>query len=213
MVTIIKQVNTRWCFVDDAAPTVPLTDSDAVGDGGKVLYDLAQFLANNPLTGTVASVNTVVPVAGDVTIDMDDIAEAVALKLTAAERALIASTDTASSGNATAIARMILTQTIPIADPLVFDCDLGLNGDIVLPTGTGRVFPLLTNPVVGETAFFIVKQDATGSATLDTTAYHQPDGIALTLTTTASAVDLLSIFVESATVMHLSILHNSKLPP
>jgi len=59
-----------------------------------------------------------------------------------------------------------------------------------------------TNLVDGATYILIVKQDATGSRTLSYgTAYKWPGGTAPTLTTTASAVDILT-FVSDGTNMY-----------
>lgn len=213
-VTIAK-LGEAYAFVDSDAPTVPLGEASAVGEAGKVLFDLSKFIGDRPglasITGTVTTVLGISPVDGDVDFDADDFSEGTTNKLlTAAERTAISGNTTSAAANATALSRMITQQTITDQATLSFDCDLGLNGTVTL--AGNRTLPLLTNPVVGETAFMITKQDATGSRTLDTSAYHQPDGVAATLTTTANSVDLISVYVESATVMHLTILHDSKLP-
>lgn len=66
--------------------------------------------------------------------------------------------------------------------------------------GGNRTLATPTNLTAGQTGFIIVNQDATGSRTLAfSSTWKWPGGTAPTLTTTASAVDVISYAVESGT--------------
>jgi hypothetical protein len=167
--------------------------------------------------GTVTSVNGVSPVAGNVTLDMDDMTETASSKiLTQTERTSISNTETQAATNATAIARLKTQQSLSVvALSIPFDIAGGLNGVVTLVGGTAVTLPLLTSTLaggiassVGETALLIVYQDGTGGATLDTSAFEQPGGVATVLSTAPLAKDVLSIYIESATKMILTNLKN-----
>jgi hypothetical protein len=48
-----------------------------------------------------------------------------------------------------------------------------------------------------------MKQDGIGGHALDTTAFPQPDGVDIVLSTAPNAVDILSFYAESPTVIYL----------
>jgi hypothetical protein len=66
--------------------------------------------------------------------------------------------------------------------------------------GGNRTLANPTNLVAGQSGVIVITQDATGSRTLAYGSYFKfPGGTAPTLTTTASAVDVLAYYVESTT--------------
>lgn len=66
--------------------------------------------------------------------------------------------------------------------------------------GGNRTLANPTNIVAGQSGIIVITQDGTGSRTLAYGSYFKfPAGTAPTLTTTASAVDVLAYYVESST--------------
>jgi len=77
------------------------------------------------------------------------------------------------------------------------DFSLGNNYSVTL--GGNRTLANPTNLTAGQSGVIVVSQDGTGSRTLAFGGYWKfPGGTAPTLTTTASAVDVLAYYVESA---------------
>jgi hypothetical protein len=69
------------------------------------------------------------------------------------------------------------------------------NGNVQKVTLTGNVtISAFTNPVAGQSVTLIIQQDATGSRTLTST--FKFSGASKTLTTTASAIDVLYVFYD-----------------
>ena len=78
------------------------------------------------------------------------------------------------------------------------DFSLGNNYSVTL--GGSRTLANPTNLTAGQSGVIVITQDATGSRTLAYGSYWKfPGGTAPTLTTTASAVDVLAYYVESST--------------
>ena len=138
--TVIS-VAERASVADLASPATPADDDKlwgaTAGVGGWVTAPAGGV-------GTVTAVNGILPIAGDVTIESDDITEtAPNLFLTAAERVDISTTKTESAGNATAIAREINQTTLTFTTALPFDAAAALNRTVTL---TGNTAPsLITN--------------------------------------------------------------------
>jgi hypothetical protein len=66
--------------------------------------------------------------------------------------------------------------------------------------GGNRTLANPTNLTAGQSGVIVITQDGTGSRTLAYGSYFKfPGGTAPTLTTTASAVDVLAYYVESST--------------
>lgn len=88
------------------------------------------------------------------------------------------------------------TSTLTDGATITPDCT---NGPIWFVTlGGNRAIAVPNNPKIG-TYLFYVKQDATGSRTLTWNAiFKWPAGVAPTLTTTANAVDLISLTYDGA---------------
>lgn len=78
--------------------------------------------------------------------------------------------------------------------------DLSLGNNFSVTLGGNRTLANPSNTTAGQSGVIVITQDGTGSRTL---AYGSnfkfPGGTAPTLTTTASAVDVLAYYVESAT--------------
>jgi hypothetical protein len=78
------------------------------------------------------------------------------------------------------------------------DFSLGNNYSVTL--GGSRTLANPNNLTAGQSGVIVITQDATGSRTLAYGSYWKfPGGTAPTLTTTASAVDVLAYYVESST--------------
>ena len=85
------------------------------------------------------------------------------------------------------------TITPVLADAQVFELTLGGNRTMANPSDLGSL-------KVGQHVMFIIKQDATGSRTLEwDSAYQFEGGTAPTLSTSANAKDVISGYVDSAT--------------
>lgn len=89
---------------------------------------------------------------------------------------------------------------ITLTDAATVAVDLSLGNNFQVTLAGNRTLGAPTNVVAGQSGVIRVIQDATGSRTLAyNSVYKFPGGTAPTLTTTASAVDLLAYHVESAT--------------
>lgn len=108
-----------------------------------------------------------------------------------------AKTDTAQEYTATQNFNMTT-----LTDSATVSWNLAANQVAELTLAGNRTLAAPTNQVAGATYILIVKQDATGSRTLTfNSAYKFPGGTAPTLTTTASAVDVIT-FVSDGTNMY-----------
>ncbi len=89
-----------------------------------------------------------------------------------------------------------------LSDGANISWDLSQNQVAVVTLAGNRTLDAPSNQVAGATYILIVKQDGTGSRTLNTSAsaYKFPGGTEPTLTTTASAVDILT-FVSDGSSM------------
>ena len=89
---------------------------------------------------------------------------------------------------------------VTLTDAATVAVDLSLGNNFQVTLAGNRTLGAPTNVVAGQSGVIRVIQDATGSRTLAyNSVYKFPGGTAPTLTTTASAVDLLAYHVESAT--------------
>jgi hypothetical protein len=94
------------------------------------------------------------------------------------------------------------TNTLVDAANIVTDMALGNVHEVTL--ADNRILDLPTNLKNGSTILFIIKQDATGGRTLDTSAFLTVGGEPIVLTTTANAVDILS-GISDGTNVYLTI--------
>jgi hypothetical protein len=89
---------------------------------------------------------------------------------------------------------------VALTDAATVAVDLSLSNNYTLTLAGNRTLGAPTNQTAGQSGLIVITQDATGSRTL---AYNSvwkfPGGTAPTLTTTASAVDVLAFYVESST--------------
>lgn len=77
--------------------------------------------------------------------------------------------------------------------------------------GGNRTLANPTNLVAGQSGVIKITQDATGSRTLAYGSYWKfPNGTAPTLTTTASAVDVLAYYVDSSTTITARLISDRK---
>jgi hypothetical protein len=78
--------------------------------------------------------------------------------------------------------------------------DFSVANNFSLTIGGNRTLANPTNLTAGQSGVIVITQDGTGSRTLAYGSYWKfPTGTAPTLTTTASAVDVLAYYVESST--------------
>jgi len=87
-----------------------------------------------------------------------------------------------------------------LTDGATITPDFALANNYSVTLGGNRTLANPTNITAGQGGVITITQDATGSRTLAYGSYWKfPSGTAPTLTTTASAVDVLAYFVESST--------------
>jgi hypothetical protein len=87
--------------------------------------------------------------------------------------------------------------------------DLSLGNNFTLTLAGNRTLAAPTNVTAGQSGVIVVTQDGTGSRTLAyNSVYKFAGGTAPTLTTTASAVDVLAYYVESSTRITVTSLLN-----
>jgi hypothetical protein len=78
--------------------------------------------------------------------------------------------------------------------------DFAVANNFSVTLGGNRTLANPTNITAGQSGVIVITQDGTGSRTLAYGSYFKfPSGTAPTLTTTASAVDVLVYYVESST--------------
>ena len=84
-------------------------------------------------------------------------------------------------------------QTLTDSAAVTWDVDEGYTALWTL--SDNRTFPTLVNHSAGDTVYLFVKQDATGSRTLDLSGLMSSGGITAELTATANAIDLLTFHI------------------
>lgn len=155
--------------------------------------------------GTVVSVNSVLPITGDVTIDMDDLAEGSVTKiLTQTERTSIANTANVAASNATAIARGNAQQTLTFdATAMVFNASSSLNAIVTL---TAQITPqLLTGVAAGETAKLTLIQDDPGGHHVDWSLFQGDPKVSKS----QGSKTTLEIYIESPTIQRVGVVSQS----
>ena len=89
---------------------------------------------------------------------------------------------------------------VPLTDGTSIATDLSLGNNFSVTLGGNRTLANPSNITAGQGGVITITQDGTGSRTLAYGSYWKfPAGTAPTLTTTASAVDVLVYYVESST--------------
>ena len=96
-----------------------------------------------------------------------------------------------------------------LTDGATITPDFSLANNFSVTLGGNRTLANPTNLVAGQSGVIFITQDATGSRTLAYGTYWKfPGGTAPTLTTTASAVDVLVYVVQSSTRIDAQLLTN-----
>jgi len=89
---------------------------------------------------------------------------------------------------------------VALTDGATITPDFSLGNNFSVTLGGNRTLANPTNLTAGQAGLIVITQDGTGSRTLAYGSYFKfPAGTAPTLTTTASAVDVLAYYVESST--------------
>ena len=98
---------------------------------------------------------------------------------------------------------------VALTDAATIAVDLSLGNNFTVTLAGNRTLGAPTNVTAGQSGVIVVTQDGTGSRTLAyNTVYKFAGGTAPTLTTTASAVDVLAYYVESSTRITVTSLLN-----
>ena len=102
------------------------------------------------------------------------------------------------ANNGVTIANLIVTgaasqSLVTLTDNTTIVANLAQTNNFTVTLGGNRTLANATNFVAGQSGFLVVRQDGTGSRTLSFgTGWRFPSNTAPTLTTTASAVDLIA---------------------
>ena len=98
---------------------------------------------------------------------------------------------------------------VSLTDAATIAVDLSLGNNFSVTLAGNRTLGAPTNVTAGQSGVIVVTQDGTGSRTLAyNSIYKFAGGTAPTLTTTASAVDVLAYYVESSTRITVTSLLN-----
>jgi len=96
-----------------------------------------------------------------------------------------------------------------LTDGTTITPDFAASNNFSVTLGGNRTLANPTNLVAGQSGVIFITQDGTGSRTLAYGSYWKfPNGAAPTLTTTASAVDVLVYVVQSSTRIDAQLLTN-----
>ena len=96
-----------------------------------------------------------------------------------------------------------------LTDSATVTPDFGITNNYKLELGGNRTLANPTNLTAGQSGVIVISQDSTGSRTLAFGSYWKfAGGTAPTLTTTASASDLIVYFVDSSTRITAQVLLN-----
>lgn len=100
---------------------------------------------------------------------------------------------------------------VALTDASSIATDMALGNNFSITLGGNRTLANPTNLTAGQHGSIVITQDGTGSRTLSYGSYWKfPNGTAPTLTTTASAVDVLAYYVESSTRITAKLLTDVK---
>ena len=156
---------------------------------------VATFNANIVMEGTSADAHELTLTCNptsDVTVTLPD-----------------ATTTVAGLGVAQAFTKGQAGTPVALTDAASVAVDLSLANNFTLTLAGNRTLAAPTNVTAGQSGVIVVTQDGTGSRTLAyNSIYKFAGGTAPTLTTTASAVDVLAYYVESSTRITVTSLLN-----
>jgi hypothetical protein len=129
--------------------------------------------------------------------------------LTPKKLAVLASTSVAGLAVAQAFTKGQAGTPVALTDASSVAIDLSLANNFSLTLAGNRTLAAPSNVTAGQSGVIVVTQDSTGSRTLAyNSIYKFAAGTAPTLTTTASAVDVLAYYVESSTRITVTSLLN-----
>ena len=98
-----------------------------------------------------------------------------------------------------------------LTDGATITPDFALANNFSVTLGGNRTLANPSNLTAGQHGVIVITQDGTGSRTLAYGSYFKfPSGTAPTLTTTASAVDVLAYYVESSTRITARLIGDTK---
>ena len=156
---------------------------------------VATFNANIVMEGTSADANELTLTCNptsDVTVTLPD-----------------ATTTVAGLAVAQSFTKAQRGTPVALTDAATVAVDLSLGNNFTLTLAGNRTLGAPTNVTAGQSGVIVVTQDSTGSRTLAyNSVYKFAGGTAPTLTTTASAVDVLAYYVESSTRITVTSLLN-----
>ncbi len=120
-----------------------------------------------------------------------------------------ATTTVAGLGVAQSFTKAQRGTVVSLTDAATIAVDLSLGNNFSVTLAGNRTLGAPTNVTAGQSGVIVVTQDSTGSRTLAyNSIYKFAGGTAPTLTTTASAVDVLAYYVESSTRITVTSLLN-----
>ena len=175
------------------AVTKAYADALVDGSGSGEFVDL---LVTNDLT-----VDNDLRIATTISGILKAVSGAVSAATAGTDYAGISNVQTFTAGQRGEVTALTSASTITpnLADSNNFSVTLDTNATLANPT----------NIVAGQSGAIVITQDATGSRTLAYGSYWKfAGGTAPTLTTTASAVDVLVYYVESSTRITASLINN-----
>jgi hypothetical protein len=98
-----------------------------------------------------------------------------------------------------------------LTDGATITPDFAVANNFSVTLGGNRTLANPSNLTAGQSGVIVITQDGTGSRTLAYGSYFKfPTGTAPTLTTTASAVDVLAYYVESSTRITARVIGDTK---
>lgn len=106
---------------------------------------------------------------------------------------------------------MLVIAPVALTDGATITPDFNAGPNFSVTLGGNRTLANPTNLAAGQSGSIVITQDGTGSRTLAFGSYWKfQSGTAPTLTTTASAVDVLVYYVESSTRITAKLLMDVK---
>jgi hypothetical protein len=196
-----------------------LLQTDAAGTGVEFSSDI-DIPGTLDVTGAV-TLDSTLQVVGNISTDASLVFEGATaddfeLTLSAADPA--ADVTVTIPASTTTLAGLAVTQSftkaqrgsvVALTDAATIAVDLSLGNNFSVTLAGNRTLGAPTNQTAGQSGVIVVTQDGTGSRTLAyNSVYKFAGGTAPTLTTTASAVDVLAYYVESATRITVTSLLN-----
>jgi hypothetical protein len=196
-----------------------LLQTDAAGTG-------VEFTSNVDIPGTLdvtgaVTLDSTLQVVGNISTDASLIFEGstadafettVSVTDPTADRTITlpdATTTVAGLAVAQSFTKAQRGSVVSLTDAATIAVDLSLGNNFSVTLAGNRTLGAPTNQTAGQSGVIVVTQDSTGSRTLAyNSVYKFAGGTAPTLTTTASAVDVLAYYVESSTRITVTSLLN-----